>query len=810
MALLQRTRILSNERLDIPDFNRIEDFVCADFRAIHKKVLANENFVVQGFVASGIGTNTLSVVLAESAAIFGSNDGTLFIGASSLAPLSTTSLSPSTTNYIEIFVSQDTGGADSRAFWDQTAAGGSGAEFSQIVDTFTFLKANLSISTSNFSGTSDKAKICEVDVNGSGVITAIRDSRDLYYRLGRSSNPAFAFPWSSRTEPANTSFTGADKDIKSQKQLNDALANELREIKNTTYWFNTVSYTSNIRGTASERIAARIGILTDAIGDEQEDRSGYIRSDDPIAWDGTSLSFTADLILEFVNTKSGVLSQHTVPMASSPIALNNLESAYVLINRSLTSETLAVVKSGTTPIPAQSQAEKDVFVLFRRQDAVAGHFLHIPFHKQLITPGSTVRLGATGSSGGGGGGTSPIIAQNVPSGLVDGSNDTFTLPSAIKTGSAALVVLNGLKVPIGQVTVTGTSVVFSGPSIPQPGQLPQVLYISDTINTMTSAQEVPSGLVNGLNDTFVIAGTPANAASILVFVDGKKANVSEWSLSGSQTVVFVSGSIPQIGQSVEVWYVTNIGTSSVVQEVPSGTVDGTNNIFTLSVSAPYKSAVGVFVDGIDSPLTDWNLVAGGSEVLFVPGSVPQPGQRVELYYFVISGGGGGSSESLQDAYNVGSTITTTPGVPFTVGGSATKVAQFNGDIGVTGVIDPKGMTFDPQASTPLQPTDNGIWVDTAGDLIHSRPSMPDVNVTQAAASAYHVNRFTLSPTDISNKFVTLSSSPATPSATILDVIGGVAQDYSVDFTVSGTTLSWSGLGLDGILSSGDKLIVQFN
>jgi hypothetical protein len=237
MALLQRVRILPNERLDRPDFNNIEDFVCADFKAIHKNIWTNGNFVVSGFNASGTGTDTLDIVLAGSAAIVGEDDGVMYIGAPSLASLSTASLTPSATNYIEVFIDQDTGGADSRAFWDQTANGGSGGEFSQIVDTFIFLKASLNISTTNFTGDSDKVTICEVDVNGSGIITAIRDARNMFWRLGRRGNAGYTHPWASRTEPPVTQFTGADKDLKNFKQWADAMMDSIRESKGTNYWY---------------------------------------------------------------------------------------------------------------------------------------------------------------------------------------------------------------------------------------------------------------------------------------------------------------------------------------------------------------------------------------------------------------------------------------------------------------------------------------------------------------------------------------------------------------------------------------------
>lgn len=77
------------------------------------------------------------------------------------------------------------------------------------------------------------------------------------------------------------------------------------------------------------------------------------------------------------------------------------------------------------------------------------------------------------------------------------------------------------------------------------------------------------------------------------------------------------------------------------------------------------------------------------------------------------------------------------------------------------------------------------------------------------SSGFKVDKFTLSGTDISNKFVTLSLSPATPSATILLVSDAPNMFYGADFTVTGNQLGWNGLALDGILASSDTLTVIY-
>jgi hypothetical protein len=81
------------------------------------------------------------------------------------------------------------------------------------------------------------------------------------------------------------------------------------------------------------------------------------------------------------------------------------------------------------------------------------------------------------------------------------------------------------------------------------------------------------------------------------------------------------------------------------------------------------------------------------------------------------------------------------------------------------------------------------------------------------SNPYYVETFVLSGTDISNQYVTLSSTPDTASDTILTVIGGPMQSYGTDFDVSGAQLNFSGeLATNGqaALVSGDILVVQYD
>jgi hypothetical protein len=76
-----------------------------------------------------------------------------------------------------------------------------------------------------------------------------------------------------------------------------------------------------------------------------------------------------------------------------------------------------------------------------------------------------------------------------------------------------------------------------------------------------------------------------------------------------------------------------------------------------------------------------------------------------------------------------------------------------------------------------------------------------------------IQKFTLSATNITNKYVTLSGAPSTAAEVILLIKGAGNQFYGDDYAMDGGTparLSWDSLALDGVLAEGDKLTVIYN
>lgn len=95
-------------------------------------------------------------------------------------------------------------------------------------------------------------------------------------------------------------------------------------------------------------------------------------------------------------------------------------------------------------------------------------------------------------------------------------------------------------------------------------------------------------------------------------------------------------------------------------------------------------------------------------------------------------------------------------------------------------------------------------------VITSNPATSEITIDTDPKIKNNIvitEKITLTPVDITNKTVILSSMVATPFKTRMTVVGGPEQEILADFTVSGNILGWSGTTLDGVLVNGDELII---
>jgi len=122
-------------------------------------------------------------------------------------------------------------------------------------------------------------------------------------------------------------------------------------------------------------------------------------------------------------------------------------------------------------------------------------------------------------------------------------------------------------------------------------------------------------------------------------------------------------------------------------------------------------------------------------------------------------------------------------------------------------------TLEEQSSSPSTPDagDKKFYAKDDGKIYTLDDTGSEVELGAGGGSGnYNVDKFTLDAGDITAKGVTLTGTPTNLTTTRLVVIGGIEQDYTVDFSVTGTALTWNGLGLESLLVSTDKIVVIYN
>ena len=113
------------------------------------------------------------------------------------------------------------------------------------------------------------------------------------------------------------------------------------------------------------------------------------------------------------------------------------------------------------------------------------------------------------------------------------------------------------------------------------------------------------------------------------------------------------------------------------------------------------------------------------------------------------------------------------------GGGTGNIASINGQVGPAISILPG----------------TGIGIVTNSNTITI--SATDLDASEVLE--YH----TITGGEAAAKQFTLSATPLTANKTMVDIITGGPQNFGTDFTITVNVFDWNGLGLDGILTTGD-------
>jgi len=196
--------------------------------------------------------------------------------------------------------------------------------------------------------------------------------------------------------------------------------------------------------------------------------------------------------------------------------------------------------------------------------------------------------------------------QEKPVGECDGINRIFLLSEMPVTYSSVMLYLGGAFLSQGfelDYTILGKKIELEDP--PADGSQLWVVYEKNVSSVLTASpqmartvQEIPDGDLNGINTEFLLSQTPVNNQSVVVYLNAafQSQGPSEDYVIANNLITFVTP--PTDTDIVWVSYTVSEFTTTRVQEIPGGDIDGFNDEFTLSYMPFNTDSITVYSNGM--------------------------------------------------------------------------------------------------------------------------------------------------------------------------------------------------------------------
>jgi hypothetical protein len=711
--ILSRVKLNAQQRYDLEDFLASQSAARTDSKFWTKQFLSASNYILKGFSLSGLGL-TEAVLTTENGTLINSqstSDFSWFVidEATTNITITDAELTNGLRNYVELQLVTESNTPATKAFWDPAASGGVGSEFNQEVDTITDLALNIIVTTGGFSTSPDSLPIGIIDVDGAGNITGIRDKRNLFFRLGTTSDPFYSFNFANRDfEPGiDLTISGVTGTFEAGEEVTftSGATGTVITGGTTNIVINLLSSDAFIAG---DTITGSISTATGTLVNYQESFTGADKDIDDV-------KDSLDAIMTLIKETHGRNVWYQKPATSiqamwEVLGLSVLVGATTSAKFAWSGADLVITDESGTPINTDPIAYLRNFT----------NSADLAFSRETIAINDGqivyVQLPASGSRTYTGLGSSATNYQVVDRGSVPDNGDTYWL--AYREGTKLYV--RGLgELEAGETRqvsdeTTEAMALFLG-------------FDPETASSVPYTATPDSIIFDNLYDTSssLVTAISTNTANLNDLGEIIKNNVFE-----ERIIVVDSGAgTNELNGPVAV---------DTIIDLPVDSRDGNATEFYIVGDG----ALEVFINGqFVSPLMDGTY----QEV----GTVGNPSNQIQIKQELAVGdtlvfridtagaikviGGGGGLTTLQDAYNNGRSIVVASGQPMEITGPAgEKLLRVVGDVEFTGLVDPMGMTFTREATDPLGAKD-GIYVDGNGDLIYKKNGAGSVNLYEAGS-----------------------------------------------------------------------------
>lgn len=238
---------------------------------------------------------------------------------------------------------------------------------------------------------------------------------------------------------------------------------------------------------------------------------------------------------------------------------------------------------------------------------------------------------------------------------------TFTPPGSLTTiGTSEKVRVTAINATTKVLTMDRALSPTTAKAIDQGWIFANAMYTDDIFTSSQALNQSFTGTIDGTNAVFTLA---APATSIVVYKNGvrmRPGSGNDYIFTNNNTVTFQTGAIPLTGAALS--YDAILGSALMVNgsnslatdEVPTGTVNGTNTAFT-TVRPYIPGTLEVFINGIKQARVTHFAETTPTTGIFTMGDAPLTGDNIIVnYQFVASVTG---NADTVDGYHANATPT---------------------------------------------------------------------------------------------------------------------------------------------------------
>lgn len=217
-----------------------------------------------------------------------------------------------------------------------------------------------------------------------------------------------------------------------------------------------------------------------------------------------------------------------------------------------------------------------------------------------------------------------VYGERLDTSLFNGERTDFQLVGPYITGYVQII-LNGVWLKSGGTDyseVANTTFVMA--TAPATGDAIRCRYIKSS--DYSTVNETPTGSVDGSNKTFTTANAHV-AGSLMVWLNGVTHTPIDDYVNGGRSITFVSA--PASTDTAQAVYLLEANSAVVWQETPSGSINGSNAVFTLANTYVAGSLI-VILNGVLQTITDDYTESAATTITF--GTAPKTGDQLWVTY----------------------------------------------------------------------------------------------------------------------------------------------------------------------------------